>query len=349
MIAIIFLTEVLLRGYYHFMASRKAQYEIAYFADDNFPDVKTRYQPHPYLTYIPAPNYTNITGKTSHNSMGFRGPEIRKSSSNTIRIVTIGGSTTYNTKIEEDQKTYPAQLQTYLNSAQNKIEVEVINAGVGGYTTWESFINFAFRVLEIEPDILIIYHAANDLHTQRVRNYASDNIGYRRPWHLSTDWKLALLKHSYIVRLFRSIFRYSKPLGVEHYTNVEIVDYSKPAQYIHEPYYFEKNLQKIIKLAKSYDIEVILCTFASNPNFTKHYASTEYYKKGFLKMNTIIRECSVRYDLVCVDLETAMSRESLYWVDGVHMNEKGAEKKAEIIGDALLAADLLRKVQAKKQ
>ena len=345
----ILLIEVLLRTYYHFIATPESQSFIAIFADDNFPDLKLRYQPHPYLSYTLTPNYKNITGKTNHNSLGFRGPEIGKPSKNTVCIVTIGGSTTYDVNISDDKNTYPYKLQEYLNKATNSSRFEVINAGVPGYTTWESLINIAIRVLELKPDILILYQAVNDLHAQSVCQYVCDNTGYRHSWQFSMNWKLFILKHSYIVRVLRSLFINSKSLGVEHYTNVEMSDYSNPPQYIHEPVYFKKNLEKIIKLAKAFDIEVILCTFCSNPQIPGHYASTEYYKKGFLKMNEIIRDCSRKFDLLCIDLENMIPMKDSLWYDGVHLNEAGSDMKAHIIGETILLTHTIEKVQANKK
>ena len=56
--------------------------------------------------------------------------------------------------------------------------IEVINAGVPGYTSWETLINFQFRVLDIEPDLIIIYHGTNDTHARLVlpKFYQSDNL-----------------------------------------------------------------------------------------------------------------------------------------------------------------------------
>ena len=41
--------------------------------------------------------------------------------------------------------------------------ITVINAGVPGYDTAQSIGNLALRVMSLKPDIVIIYHAYNDL------------------------------------------------------------------------------------------------------------------------------------------------------------------------------------------
>lgn len=44
---------------------------------------------------------------------------------------------------------------------------EVINAGVPGYTSAESMINYQLRVSRLKPDLVIIYHGYNDLKPNR--------------------------------------------------------------------------------------------------------------------------------------------------------------------------------------
>ena len=62
------------------------------------------------------------------------------------------------------------------------IDVDVINAGLASWTSYESMINFELRLLDLEPDLLIMYHAVNDLHARMVwppQAYRGDNSGRR--------------------------------------------------------------------------------------------------------------------------------------------------------------------------
>ena len=61
--------------------------------------------PHPYLVYYPTPNYRK--GKTFHNSLGYRSEEFTaKKPDNVFRIVAMGGSSTYDVSIEDNEKTF---------------------------------------------------------------------------------------------------------------------------------------------------------------------------------------------------------------------------------------------------
>ena len=54
----------------------------------------------------------------------------------TYRIVVLGGSTTYTIEVDDDDSTFTKLLENELNKQIDNLKVEVINAGVGGYTTW---------------------------------------------------------------------------------------------------------------------------------------------------------------------------------------------------------------------
>jgi hypothetical protein len=123
-----------------------------------------KWSPHHYLNHYPTPNYRK--GSTSHNSLGFRGKEISPT--------------------KGDEKTFTAQLNKILAEDFAYRNVEVINAGVVAYNSWESLINFQFRVLDLDPDLVIVYFGTNDVHARLVEpsTYSSDNSGTRKQWRL---------------------------------------------------------------------------------------------------------------------------------------------------------------------
>ena len=97
--------------------------------------------------------------------------------------------------------TYPRQLEASLRKRFPLLGLDVINAGVSGYSSMESLINLQFRVLALEPDLIIIYHAINDVGTRLVdpELYRSDNSGRRKAWTEPVTPFLA--RHSYLARI----------------------------------------------------------------------------------------------------------------------------------------------------
>ena len=109
-----------------------------------------RFSIHRYLGYYPTPNY--VKDKNRHNSLGYRGEEILfPKPLGQFRIVCLGGSTTYNSSVADYRESMPALLEKYMREKGFE-NVRVINAGVGGWGSLESLINFELRVLDLEPD-----------------------------------------------------------------------------------------------------------------------------------------------------------------------------------------------------
>ena len=132
------------------------------------------YVAHPYWAYDMKADYREIT-----NDLGFRGPamDIRKRAG-TLRVVCLGGSTTY--CIRNDWEfSYPKLLGDEL-VARLGPRVEVINAGLVSATTAESAHRLIGKILPLDPDLVIIYHAVNDLAPRVLDDPAADYSGFRR-------------------------------------------------------------------------------------------------------------------------------------------------------------------------
>src|SRR3989338_3463081 len=97
---------------------------------------------HPYLSYALTKNYVSKDGLNKHNSLGIRGEEITMPKPEGVfRIITLGGSTTYGSAVEDWREAYPAQMEKALKENYGYKNAEVINGGAGGYTSAELFIN----------------------------------------------------------------------------------------------------------------------------------------------------------------------------------------------------------------
>ena len=108
-------------------------------------------KPNPYLSEVLNPSsHTRLGDATIDvNSLGFRGEEFEpKKPPGVYRIFVLGGSTTfgYPESIPSNQETYPYKLQVDLREQLHDPKLEVVNAGVTGYTLRTSLVNFATRI-----------------------------------------------------------------------------------------------------------------------------------------------------------------------------------------------------------
>lgn len=97
------------------------------------------------------------------NSKGLRGAEIPyEKSGETYRILYLGDSITFGFGIEKDKETYPYRVEAHLESDVG-IEVETINAGVGGYSPWQELIYLKREGLRYSPDLVVLGFYLNDV------------------------------------------------------------------------------------------------------------------------------------------------------------------------------------------
>jgi len=100
------------------------------------------------------------------NSEGFRGPEFTKDKpENTYRIFVLGGSAAFGSGVLDNQ-TFPFYLQQMYDETQVDFKVEVINAGWPGWWSPLEKKLVKNKLIDFDPDLLIVYDGWNDLRRQ---------------------------------------------------------------------------------------------------------------------------------------------------------------------------------------
>ncbi len=95
------------------------------------------------------------------NSLGLRGPEIERTPPpGRTRILALGDSMTFGYYLEEEE-TWPARLEALLRGAGR--DVEVVNAGSGGWSIASETLFLEERALALEPDSVVLAFCANDI------------------------------------------------------------------------------------------------------------------------------------------------------------------------------------------
>jgi len=317
-----------------------------------------QYQPHRYLGYYPTPNWSKE--ENLHNSLGFRGEEIEaKKSDEEFRIVCIGGSTTYTTGVQDYKKSYPYLLQKELNQLGFK-HVKVINSGVGNWSSWESLINFQLRLLDLDPDLLVVYHATNDIQARIVwppEAYVGDNTARRKNafGDLAPGWKDSFLEGSNILRILSILLEkktsnialekldpspstYFLPLFIKQleediypsgiFTEVPVATMIET----NRPIYFKRNLENLVDLALINEINVVMSTFKHCAQFENEFSSSPEYALAYAEHNNIIKEIARSKKIPCLEFDKEFPDSKDLFKDGRHVNERGSALKAQIFG-----------------
>jgi hypothetical protein len=162
-----------------------------------FRQQEARALPHPYLGYALRPSWdapAKDLQQVHHNSLGFRGKETTYAKPpGVFRIVTIGGSSVYGQSESCDAAVWSQRLEDHLNEANPARRIEVVNGGCFGYNSFENLVNLEFRMMDFQPDLVLLYEAINDMRCALwnaggpVQN---DNTQWRMPWPVDRPSKL---------------------------------------------------------------------------------------------------------------------------------------------------------------
>ncbi len=325
------------------------------------------WSPHYFLGFYPTPNHR--VGANTHNSIGFRGREFALSKpDNTYRIVALGGSTTYSSGVDDYEKSYPSLLEAYLRESGFDA-VEVINAGASGYTSHQNLINLQFRVLPLEPDLIIVYQGFNDIQARFVypsSQYLGDRSGSIRPFvsgivmpdvteystalrilgirlgatasHSALDWHLSRRPNSYVGDMYiQQIQIGTYPSGIfKEISAAEILENNPPA-------HFERNTAHMLALAEHSNVNSLLVTMAFDDDFhetsgvsTRRFSTTDDFVFALTQHNELTRRIGAQFNTPVFDLAGVFPDDHTLFTDGLHMTKSGNRVRARLIGDFVI-------------
>ena len=295
------------------------------------------YYAHPYSAYALKPGYTRANIERI-NSLGFRGEEIAADKPDGVyRIVAIGGSTTFGVYLPWNQS-YPYYLQENLRARLNTDAIEVINAGMTGSTTAESLHRLFTQILPIKPDMVVIYHAYNDLFPRVFNDYQEDYFHWRKsdpnnPPGMTRFylWRLAL--RALNPTAFHENYdlqRYVwKTENLPDSDTERLVNFSTSSNRA-----FTNNMDYMITTLQAWKIQPVLASFAIYPDIWhwNDYFPAYVWEEGIRQNNDAIRGLVTKYNLPLVPFAEAMTgvKTRKYYNDSIHMTAEGNEIKADV-------------------
>ncbi len=127
--------------------------------------MKVEYKPDGFVgqRLVPKRRYRLADGGLcTVNSAGYRGPEFEiPKPAGIFRVVALGGSSTFSYQTD-DAEIWTRRLEEKLR-ARFGAAIEVVNAGVPGYSAFTSKIHYLYRIRELGPDVLLLFHTWNDM------------------------------------------------------------------------------------------------------------------------------------------------------------------------------------------
>lgn len=292
------------------------------------------YEPHPYICYTMGPNrrVEGYGGVVETNQWGLRSPQITKEKPDgVIRIACLGASTTFCLNASDNRHTWPTQLEAILSQRYAPRKFEVLNFGTPGYCVVESFLIFALRGVDFEPNLVLFQHAWNDVPPISRSDLRSDYSHFRTFYPRGDQWMSRLA-------LGRSIVWLGASFGC--------VPYSGPYDRIREGTdLFLRYVDYIASVARSRIIEPVVITL---PDALP--SNRERWKKSndtIMLMRELIaaqREFCKKERIQVIDLAAEFPKEPRLFTDNAHKTDEGLRLAAQMIADALAEQGVLQRV-----
>lgn len=263
----------------------------------------------------------------SINSLGFRGREIAREKGNAYRIVALGESTTFGCTLGPEDKPWPELLEQMIQQRlKPRRPVEVINAGVPGYTIEDNLHRMARDVLPLKPDMIITYHGYNGF--PLLDESLPPVSGKAPPVYQARPLRL-LARCEYRLRL----------LSYRRQQTARSAPHPQPSSDVMDTK-FARAYQELVLVAQTNSIRLVLASFSMAANAQSPPDVVDFYRSGFpqgqwqIQANVLhsrlVEQIAQQHPGIClVDAHPHLDGEHERFVDLVHLTQEGRQQLAE--------------------
>lgn len=295
----------------------------------------------PYLLYIGAPNYRDPRFGLQHNEDGYRGKAVPLDRRpGVLRVLCLGGSTTYGSSVGRPEQAYPAVLEELLRAdlPSGYQDVEVINGGLTWGTSAELLTHYHFKYHYYRPDLVIINEGGNDAEGYTLPYYHPDNSNWRQPlvnlrplpprWRWLASSRLIsifVLNVFYADQLYGGQFVMTsgaKPAAPWFKPGGKLMEKRQdiPLEYLS----FLHNMDALVRSVLADKARVLLVPFRPAPN---GYARKPFELSQILRHEKIFQDMAVQYGVGFAPFPADVISPG-NWTDHCHLNVQGEREKA---------------------
>ena len=317
------------------------------------------------ILYFKANPYQVINGHRLINHAGFHSDEFGPKRAGTYRILVLGDSCTFGVIGRKDgfyiAEPYPQRLQRMVAERLGPGRVEVLNAGVPGYNSYQGVMLLRTKLRGLRPDLITVRFGWNDHMMSPERNIGN-------AFHEPSTW-VGLKAQDLLLRT--ALYPFSLRLGMmlrAHWQSSAQPGPSLPAVWtpnipVDE---YKHNLTRIVELGRSQGAAVWLLT-APHALLTEgfrahvHEIAPDSPARLFLQLhavpsferlveihesyNAATREVGAALGVPVIDMEVAYRQhaaEHLFSPDDVlHPTQEGHDLEAEVLYERLVAEKVL--------
>jgi lysophospholipase L1-like esterase len=239
---------------------------------------------------------------------------------------------------------WPGRVQDILASCFPGVRIECINAATAGYTSAESLSEFLFRGIDLQPDILLVYHNVNDAWTcQMVDRFKSDYSHARthKPWNVGWINRIPQIPFLVTYQLTRDwvMKRYGKANALIYWIS------DPPWKTVHSfdekaVRAFKRNIVNLVSVAQAWSCVPVLikweCDWEARrlPPYLENSDETINAYFDYLRANNRVLEEIAAAFRDCHYLEVGPF-EPHHFTDAMHFSSLGLQAMTERVADKL--------------
>jgi len=298
------------------------------------------YYMHPYNGYRLKPGY--VRGDIEKiNSLGFRGNEFSlEKPDDTYRIVVMGGSTTFAVYLPWHESA-PYFMERDLRNRFQTDNIEVINGGLTGSTTAETVHRLISQVLEVDPDMVVIYHGYNDLFPRLFNDWENDYYHFRDADPANPPGMTRFITYRLLLAaLSPGAFHENYDLAnlVWKTQNLPASDTDRMQNYLDtDNSAFRHNIEAAVQLLQARGVQPVLATFAADHDIWhwNDHIPPYLWELGIEEHNDVIRSLAEQYDVPLVPFAESTRGWRPLYNDSIHMTNYGNKFKAMVFDDTI--------------
>lgn len=265
------------------------------------------------------------------NGLGLRNKEIYpKTNKDTLRIVCLGASPTWGWGVKEEE-TYATQLEHLLKNAFPSRNVEVINAGVIGYSSYQGLHFLKNKIIPMAPAIITVPYVINDVDKHRFfrsTGKTDKELGSRSKILTTIE---NFLDRSRLINLLKRVSLRFQSAAVRYFGTDGKYQYIETRRVPIEDY--KNNLKSIIDIAQQNDIKVILLKMPVNLPAKKGASETARLQAEANITTAIALGNAKEFDQAIAKLQLAIIQHPFsskaYYLLGKYHELLGASKQAQ--------------------
>lgn len=297
-------------------------------------------------------------GRIAVNQAGFRGPEVvQPKPAGTLRLAFLGASTTFCAEVSGNDAVWPQLVAEDLRRRFPGVAIDFVNGGVPGYTVDSSRKNLRHKVAALQPDVIVVYHATNDLSAE-VRERAVAQRLIADPARQRPGWleRNSLLWELVLKNLRVRAAQQDPGPGTVAKLQVDPTTLGEG---------FRNDLAALLGEARATGAHVAVATFSTHlrPGQDAEQArraavsamvympfmSLDGLLAGYARYNEVIAQTARSAGVTLIGGETLIPGDPVHFVDSVHFSDAGSRAMARRVADALAEdAQVLALVNARR-